>query len=187
MQRFLALLADGFASRRIFLEARTGGAPEDAEAWGWEPSLGGEYAPTQDFRHAPGAILVGLLDAHHVLLFPEVAHQFVAGAARATDERFPVELPTLLKRLDDAGLIVTQGDRRTTKFWVGERQVRVIKLRRDALAPSASDEAAPQDRDAGRRDTGAGRDEPRMDEGAVPAATDDTPTDHAERQTGGHA
>ena len=56
-----------------------------------------------------------MLDGEWVLLYPETTYQFLASAARTAGEVFSVELSTLLKRLDEEGLIATQSGRRTPK------------------------------------------------------------------------
>jgi hypothetical protein len=138
---FLALLGDGFAGKRAYLEARGGGAPGDGERWGWEAtsSFDRDVPVQRELRHPVAASLLGSLDADWLLLFPEATYQFVQSAARAAGGVFPVELPTLLRRLDEAGLIATEpgSGRRTPKVWTGQGTRRVIKLRRSALDASA--------------------------------------------------
>lgn len=124
IQRFVALLTDGFASRQIYVEAEEGGRPRDAERWGWDS--GDEHGRAE---------LVGRLkeDNQWVCLYPEVTYQYVTSAARAANQVFPVDQKTLLKQLADNGLIAVQGHRRTVKVRFGGTNPRVIKLRVDAL------------------------------------------------------
>jgi len=127
-QRFLALLADGFASRRAYLEAPKGGPPDEAVTWGWND---------RDLeRPAPGAVLLGIVDEDWLLLYPEATYQFVCTAARAAGQVFPVELRTLLKLLDEERLIAVEpgSARRTPNVAIAGRTRRVIKLRADAVA-----------------------------------------------------
>ena len=104
--RFLSLLVEGIASKRGYLTARDGGTPGDPLAWGWEKfakfdaSSGNTYT---EIRHLPGATQLGAVDESWLYLTPSVAHSFVAGAARASDEQFPADLDTLLRRLAEAG------------------------------------------------------------------------------------
>jgi hypothetical protein len=152
VRRFLALLADGFAGKRAYLEAPDGGAPEDAGAWGWEiatrPDRDG--VDRDEECQLPGGMLLGVLQADWLLLFPEATMQFVTEAARRQGRVFPVETTTLLRRLDEEGLIATEpkSGRRTPNAWIGGRSRRVIKLRRAAFEPPAAQwDGAP---DAGR-------------------------------------
>ena len=135
---FLALLADGFAGKRAYVEAKSGVAPTDGERWGWEPFVRTDRDGDErhELRHLGTATLVGTLDGDWLLLYPEATYQFVAGAARAAGRVFPVEAKTLLRRLDEAGLIATEPGtgRRTPNVWTGHSTRRVIKLRRDAVA-----------------------------------------------------
>ena len=138
---FLALLADGLASRKGYVEAHRADLDEDPAAWGWGihtyMTRDGEE---QTRRHAPGATLLGWLDEDWVLLIPEATYQFVATAARAAGQVFPVEKKTLLRRLDEARLIATAIEdghtRREVKVRVGTATKRVIRLRQDALQPT---------------------------------------------------
>ncbi len=83
---------------------------------------------------------MGMLDDDWLLLFPEATYQFVAAASRSAGSVFPIELKTLLARLDESGLIATESSakRRTVNIWTGSGTKRVIKLRRDAVMPHAS-------------------------------------------------
>lgn len=140
-QRFLALLGDGFRSRRAYLEHLDGGEPADRERWGWEPYSrvwvdDGERREETEYRTRSGAVLLGWLDDDCLLLFPEATYQFVAARAREAGQVFPVELRTLLKRLEQAGVIVAEpgSGRRTPKVRRGDQTVRVIKLSATALS-----------------------------------------------------
>lgn len=136
---FLALLGDGFAAKRAYLEAPGGGAPADGKLWGWEPDTRTDRGGLayHELRHPTTGTLVGVLEDDWVFLYPEATYQFVVAAARMGGQVFPVELRTLLKRLDEAKLIATEPGtgRRTPNVWTGQRSRRVIKLRRDALVP----------------------------------------------------
>jgi hypothetical protein len=89
------------------------------------------------WRHGPTAQLVGVLDGAWLLLYPEQTYQFIVGMAKAAGRMFPVEQTTLVKRLDEDGLIATEIEggerRRKVKAWIHGASKRVLKLRRDAL------------------------------------------------------
>jgi len=156
VQRFLALLADGFVSRRIYIEGEDGGAPLHAERWGWQRT-----ASDDDERASfdPGrAVLVGRVkDDDWLCLYPEVTDQYISSAARAANQVFPVEQKTLLKQLAEAGLIAEQCGRRTVKVRFGDANVRVIKLLANALHPP-SDEREHRE----QRERQGSRDEPEL-------------------------
>jgi hypothetical protein len=136
-RRFLALLADGFASRRAYLEDDAGGHPKDPASWGWEDRewVNQEGHPCSEWQHPPGAVLLGYVQDDWLLLFPEATYAYVAEAARKAGQVFPVELKTLLKRLDEAGLIQVEpgSRRRTPKIRIGQQTRRAIKLSAQAL------------------------------------------------------
>jgi len=143
---FLALLGDGLAGRKAYLEGPDGGPPDAPERWGWEvrEASGEEYEGT--VRHLPAASLLGVLQEEWVLLYPQATMQFVQTASRASGRTFPVELATLLRRLDEAGLIATEpgSGRRTPNVRTGQGIRRVIKLRRVALHPLYGESPPPK-------------------------------------------
>lgn len=134
VERFLALLGDGFASKRAYLTDESGGAPIGEElTWGWEADSmnPGRY-------HHGNALRLGVVTAEWLLLIPEETYRYVATAAHAAGEAFPVKLQTLTKRLDEAGMIFTEaGTRyRTVREDIDGKRRRVIKLSRSARAPA---------------------------------------------------
>ena len=135
VRRFLALLADGFASKRAYLEAPGGGAPAEPERWGWEVRPASGPDDRDEVRHLPASALLGVLTGEWLLLYPEVTYQFIQQAAKNAGSVFPVDLKTLLRRLDEAGLIETEpsSGRRTPNVRIGVHTKRVIKLSRSAL------------------------------------------------------
>lgn len=136
---FLRLLADGFAAKRAYLEAKSGGAPDDAKRWGWELAGRSDWDRSEqdEARHLPAGLLVGAVDDEWLYLYPDAAYQFVAESARRAGRVFPVELATLVRRLAEAGLIFIDeesGNRRLrVNVWLGGATRRVIQLRRDVL------------------------------------------------------
>lgn len=146
--RLLALLNDGFASRRAYLEGVSGGEPEDAESWGWEPAIRSDRNGFrhQELIHPPGSTLLGRVDSNWLYLVPETTMQFITNAAQAGGAPFPVDQKTLLRRLDEDGLIATEdgGARRIVNARIGGGTRRVIKLARGALLPSREREQREQ-------------------------------------------
>jgi hypothetical protein len=139
VQRFLALLADGFASKQVYVEALKGGPPGNGDEWGWEmcASKDQEIDEHRELQHNMSAQLLGRIEGGWLLLYPEVTYQYVSAAARTAGQVFPVDRNTLLVRLDEDGLIATArekgGKRRTVKQRIGDRTPRVIKLSVAAL------------------------------------------------------
>jgi hypothetical protein len=88
------------------------------------------------------------VDENYLFLYPEAVYQFIATAARAAGQTFPVESKTLLKRLEEAGAIETRkesgGDtRRALKVRFGKTTLRVIKLYRTAFEKLGEGESVP--------------------------------------------
>lgn len=141
-RRFLALLADGVRSRRAYVEHVDGGPPAAPDEWGWEPvtrvweDKDGNRAEEVEHRPRSGAVLLGWRDKDWVCLFPEATYQLVAARAREAGQVFPVELRTLLHRLEQASAIAVEpgSGRRTPKVRRGDQTVRVIKLSVAALS-----------------------------------------------------
>jgi len=134
---FVALLADGLAGKRVYLESLDGGAPDDGPMFGWD--LARDAAGCPDYRRPVNALRLGWVDGAWLYLLPELTNEYVTEAARRSGRVFPVEQRTLLRRLAEDRLIACEpGGRRTPRQRIpalGGSQVRVIKLRRDALSP----------------------------------------------------
>jgi hypothetical protein len=141
VRTFLALLTDGLAGRKALVESLEGTSPDQTEAFGW---LEREYVDAHGERRTEyvrpnGAAFLGHVDDEWVYLIPEPTMQFVSSAASASGRHFPVDQKTLLRRLDEAGLIAVQGGRRVVNQRFFGTTRRVIKLRRSALSPSSEE------------------------------------------------
>lgn len=162
VQIFLALLTDGLASRRVVLDSMAGDAPQPATAWGW---MGRAYVDDRgderiEYVRPLGGMFLGHIDSEWLYLIPETTMQFVTSAAQAGGQHFPVEQRTLLRRLDELGLIATQNGRRVVNQRILGTTRRVIKLKRSALSlplpkreqrEQREREASPDSSDPGRR------------------------------------
>jgi len=143
VERFMALLVDGFSSKRAYLTGDDGGPPADPLFWGWEP----DPLTAGGYRHGSGTRL-GVVTDEWMLLFPEETYRYVVAAARAAGEVFPVKLQTLTKRLAEAGIIQTQdaaGRHRTVKEIIDGKRRQVLKLARTGKAGPAVDAAMAAD------------------------------------------
>jgi hypothetical protein len=111
---FFNTLADLLALGRVYLEDRNSGA-----------RLGGQ---------APQLERVGWFDHTYIYLIP-AARNRVARFLRDEGVRFPLDERSLRKHLHEEGFLVRESDNRyTARIWDGERQHRVLKLRRNAVA-----------------------------------------------------
>jgi hypothetical protein len=113
-----------------------GDAPQPATAWGW---VGRPYVDDRgddgiEYVRPLGGTFLGHIDSEWLYLIPETTMQFVTSAAQAGDQHFPVEQRTLLRRLDEMGLIATQDGRRVVNQRILGTTRRVIKLKRSALS-----------------------------------------------------
>src|SRR5262249_26031777 len=123
----------------------------------------------------PTAHLVGVLDDRWLLLYPEITYQFVAEAARRAGRVFPVESKTLLRRLDEAGLIEVEqegdGRRRVINVWLNGATRRVIKLTATALEPISPSLVGEEreEREAARTRNETATGYPFADRGVAPA------------------
>lgn len=133
--RALGLLDAGFATRRVYLEdADQGGPPSDGDRWGWEryPSVG-MREPTPTFApHAAGAHPIGWREHGWLMFDSSTLGGFLAAAARAAGQPPPLDMTSLLLRLDEAGLIDVELEpgkrRRVVRGRVRGRRQRVIRL-----------------------------------------------------------
>jgi len=149
--RFLALLLDGFASKKIHLRTLQDQEPPDATLWGWtarlvyDPSKGGDILT----YHTREDTLIGYLDESHIYLIPEATYAYLVTAAKTAGKVWPVDSATLLRELDDAMLIQSKRNtkqrlERTLNKKVNGQQKRCIWLKRDRLVSEAveGDDAA---------------------------------------------
>ena len=111
---FFNTLADLLALGRLYLEDKDSGA-----------RIGGQ---------APQLERIGWFDHAYIYLLP-AARNRVARFLRDEGVRFPLDERSLRKHLHEEGFLVRESDNRyTARFWDGERQHRVLKLRRSAVA-----------------------------------------------------
>lgn len=142
-QRALDLLRDGFAGKRAYLETLHGEEPSDGADWGWarESERDGLGLHQPVLRRPPGGVLLGYVADEWLYLLPEATYQFLSKASRDAGQVFPVELKTLLKHLDEAGMIGVQGSgterRRVVRQRVAGAILRVVKLSR-AVVPGTT-------------------------------------------------
>ena len=111
---FLRLLRDGLAAESIHVKPLDGAVADD-------PGHKGS--------------MVGWEDSKHLLLIPSAVKEFLKSPARG--ETFPIDWNSLLKALDDLGIIAVQSSgptrKRTVPVRVGEQVHRLLRLRRSAL------------------------------------------------------
>ncbi len=146
VERFRELLVGGFSSKAIYLEARNGEAPADAEDWGWETVYGGRDEDGNERRYerrpAKGT-LIGRLDDDWLLLFPKPTYQYIVAAAQRGNSEFGHDERSLHRRLAEAGSIeiaVESGTvHRTVNVRISGRTQRVLKLRRSFVDGDADD------------------------------------------------
>jgi hypothetical protein len=162
VSRFLALLRDGFASKQIYLRNTKDTTPARATAWGWteemeyDRSVGGNVP----VFHPKQATLIGYVDDEHLFLLPEATYRYLQHASQKANRTWPVDKTTLLRELDDATLIRTQGGDTTRLYREVLKKIdghpkRCIWLKRTALDETQEDgpdNASPDDREPGMED-----------------------------------
>jgi hypothetical protein len=133
--RFLDILLTLLAQHRAHLEAKSGGEPDEPEAWGWVDLKG----DSGDKKFHPGSTseLVGWVEDDLVYLMPEAAHKAVARFCRDQGEPFPIIKAELLRRLEKEGILipfVKEGKtKRTGLVWCSGQNRRVARLKANAF------------------------------------------------------
>jgi hypothetical protein len=137
---FLALLTDGFASKAIYLRTPDDKIPSVPTRWGWTEVL--EYDRTLQrtipVAHERTATLVGYVDEQYLYLLPEAIYQYLQQASQKANRTWPVDNVTLLRELDDVGLIrIKREDNgriyRQVNKKINGKAVRCIWLKRNTL------------------------------------------------------
>lgn len=129
--RFLTLVAAALASGRAHLAAPDGGAPADAQAWGWRSD--GEHVRPLGER-------IGWVDGEALYLEPEVSYAVAQRLARDGGDALPVSASTLRRRLAERGYLIRESAREAVtarRTLEGQRRA-VLALCVDALQRGAS-------------------------------------------------
>jgi hypothetical protein len=130
--RFLALLGAAIGSGRVHVAgADDGGAPDEADSWGWQKVIAG--AGTQQREEwRPKGERVGWLDADDLFLDPESSFAAVQKLARDQGTSVPIKQRTLWKRLGEQGQLASRDPGRgtnTVRRTIGGRRLEVIHLK----------------------------------------------------------
>jgi hypothetical protein len=142
VQRFLDLLTGAIASGATHVAGPRGEAPERPEAWGWRNREIGTGDYRREEWQAQGR-RVGWLDVDGLFLEPTAAYHAVQQIGSASGTAIAIAAPTLWKRLDEAGMLVTTEQEtrqtRTVRRTIAGARRQVLHLSRDALSPPAVD------------------------------------------------
>ena len=136
--RFLALLGATISSGRAHVTgAGDGGAPDEADRWGWQMVIvGAGNQEREDWR--PRGERVGWLGADDDLfLDPESSFAAVQKLARDQGTSMPIKQRTLWKRLAEQGHLVSRDRARgtnTVRRTIGGRRLEVIHLKASTFA-----------------------------------------------------
>ena len=144
--RFLALLGATISSGRAHVtSAGDGGAPDEADRWGWQMVIvGAGNQEREDWR--PRGERVGWLDADDLFLDPESSFAAVQKLARDQGTSVPIKQRTLWKRLAEQGHLVSRDRARgtnTVRRTIGGRRLEVIHLKASTFAVE-TDQRAPK-------------------------------------------
>ena len=135
--RFLALLGAAISSGRAHItSAGDGGAPDDADRWGWQMAIVGAGSQERE-EWRPKGERVGWLDADDLLLDPESSFAAVQKLARDQGTSVPIKQRTLWKRLAEQGHLVSRDRARgtnTVRRTIGGRRLEVIHLKASTFA-----------------------------------------------------
>jgi hypothetical protein len=135
--RFLALLGAAISSGRAHVTgAGDGGAPDEADRWGWHVVIvGAGNQEREDWR--PRGERIGWLDADDLFLDPESSFAAVQKLARDQGTSVPIKQRTLWKRLAEQGHLVSRDRARrtnTVRRTIGGRRLEVIHLKASTFA-----------------------------------------------------
>lgn len=133
---FLRHLVELFASGGAYLAGRAGGAPSEAEEVGWERSWQSDARTGQNIELLPPhrGERIGFADDDFIYLLPGESIALVERAASASGVGLAASQSSLPEALEAQGWLVREGhDRFTSRTRIDGKQLRVWKLRREAL------------------------------------------------------
>ena len=123
-----AILAELFASQKVYVKGTRGGPPPAAGQLGW--SIQDEDEPVAPDR----AELIGWADENFYYFLPQLFYTALSDFKAGLRQRFPVDLKALCVRLKDAGRLDTYHSEKrqyfTKKVHCENQQQTVIKIRR---------------------------------------------------------
>lgn len=100
VQRFLGVIREGLAQKRVYLNSVEGERPAQAEQWGWVrvPIARNEGATAESVHPGLNAVLLGWVDEHFIYLLPDSAYRLAYASLEQAGTILLPE-PTLWKRL----------------------------------------------------------------------------------------
>ena len=134
--RFLALLGAAIGSGRAHVAGARGGAPGDADRWGWQLVIVGTGSQERE-DWQPRGERIGWLDADDLFLDPESSFAAVQKLARDQGTSVPTKQRTLWKRLAEQNHLVSRDRGRgtnTVRRTIGGRRLEVIHLKAATFA-----------------------------------------------------
>jgi Domain of unknown function (DUF927) len=149
VSRFLALLADGLRSKHIYLRTPDDKTPSQPTQWGWTERIEYDREAQRNVpvAHPQHATQVGYVEADYLYLLPETLYGYLHEACRKAQRPWPVDNTTLLRELDDAGLIRRgeSGGRinRLRNKKINGQSTRCIWLKLEALRQTLDDPTEP--------------------------------------------
>ena len=133
VQRFRELISAALASGKAHVAAEDGGEPESPQAWGWrQRQVGaGDYAR---FEWQPQGDRIGWVGDDALYLDRDAAFSVVQKLASEQGESLGISGRTLVKRLDERGLLVSKDNGRlTVRRSLQGRRRQVLHLSRESL------------------------------------------------------
>ena len=137
IKKFVGILQELFAHRKIYVKSMDGGVPDDAVQWGYNnPQITGIDNPSPE----GGAEWIGYVDEHLLYLFPDALMKKVTGSMLAQGESFPVGKNTLFGLLAGEQMIVqgVEPDKptpvNTPKKTIRGNSARYLQLRKSIFA-----------------------------------------------------
>jgi hypothetical protein len=120
-----------FVQKRIYLKAKDGSIPEDAEACGWIVSTNAE-GPYQDAHAADGAKQLGWVDDTWLYLLPEDTYKTVFSHVQQAGELL-VSQRTLYKALAERQLTMVKPPHLTYPEWLDHKIGKTGKAKENDL------------------------------------------------------
>ncbi len=131
-QQFLTLIASVLATGKGHLVPVGNRRPEYIRHYGWHPDSSAHYG----YGLVPRGDMIGYVHDDNIYLNPEAAFAAAQRLAREGGEAIPIGQRTLVQRLYEAGMLITEDSQETHlhRLMVDGSRIRALRLRSGALA-----------------------------------------------------
>jgi hypothetical protein len=132
VQRFLGILREAFAQKRVYLDSTEGDRPVQGEQWGWVrmPVASNDGKTAERLQPGPNAALLGWIAEDFLYLMPDAAYRLAFTSLQQAGTML-IPQTTLWKRLVQEGYLRPGKGRYTILKRIQSERIHVLALGRE--------------------------------------------------------